>query len=253
MDFLPKMSPLGRHVLSGNPGRRVPDTARAGPRCQDKSSPCNGSINTDITFDPSMDVDMYRPTDTRGAESASPPAYATLKQFQRVIKTRVPALLRQARLAIQLNFTGDQLKFLFEPTHGLIFKTGGRQTQNKVSFSVPTRKEMRTASLAAFALCVASHHVYPHAGKDTDSFAKLIPRGRVVSLLILSLRGSSGTVSQAEPRRASLRARILMCDAEWSSPTNYAVSVTSDKMSPRGKEQGSRGLPRRSLRSASTT
>ena len=78
MNTPPKLTLLGHHVFSGKPGRRVHEHSYSWAQVSGQELPCNGSINTDITFDPSVGVDMYKPSDI-----------ITLKQFQRVIKPRV--------------------------------------------------------------------------------------------------------------------------------------------------------------------
>ena len=50
---------LRRHGCSGKPGLRVHEHSRAQA---DKSLPCDGSTNTDITFGPSIDDDTHKST-----------------------------------------------------------------------------------------------------------------------------------------------------------------------------------------------
>ena len=126
-----------------------------------------------------------------------------------------------------------------------MFQSGGPQMPNKICFSVPTRGEMRTASLAAFAFCVASHLVSPHAEKHGQLRVADPTRLRRFAPHVDPTREV-----QEQPRKLNpvVRRFAPCCStlSQWRTSSRlslagYAISVTSDAMSP--KEQGCRGLP----------
>ena len=134
---------------------------------------------------------------------------------------------------------------------GSCFHPEGTHIPKKSSLSVTTRDQTRTASLCCLRFVRRFAPKNPRAGKRglfrladpkmlrrfaphcvptrEDSFAQLIPRSCVASLLNCSHAGSSGTASKLKPVVRCMR------DALSASLAGHAMSVTSDGMSLVGR------------------
>ena len=112
-----------------------------------------------------------------------------------------------------IEMTGDTVSLLNSfnlPTHGLMFQSGSPQLPKKKrsSHAIPMREGTRTASLAGFAMFVASHHMYHHAG---DARTASLAASACASLRTSFSHhaGNKGTASLAESHRASLRTHLF--------------------------------------------
>ena len=173
VDTLPGTGAFVATLSAANRGDVTPNAV--GPKCQGKCSPCDGSVNTYITFGPSMGGDMYKPTDI-----------ITPKRSEQVTKPKgSPSLPRRddGRHCLILNsFVGQCSVWVPSPTETkvLFLSPGGTKREGLHQLLSPCASfctkyitmwedTRQLRQLLPLVRCFAPHFVPP--GKYRDCFA----------------------------------------------------------------------------------